>query len=99
MRPNDPVAPLLLASVLRDEAPWLEVLAREVCDAMRGRNLARKKKAVRSFRRAFDHITHGPMIEELFEGDEGEHYRIVFHDLERVVDQMCELLAQSGSEE
>lgn len=97
MRPDDPVGILIITSALRDEVPWLEVLAREVYDAMHGRSRSRKERAVRALRRALEFSLHGPMGEELFE--DAEEYRMIFHELERFLDHMQEGLAQGGSEE
>jgi hypothetical protein len=97
MRHDDPVAVLMMTSLFRDEAPWLEVLAREVYDAMQGRSRPRKERAIHSLRRALEMTLQGPFAEDLFEGS--DECRMVFHDMERFLEHMEERLAQSPSEE
>ena len=52
--PEDPTTILILTSFFREEAPWLEVLGRQVYDAIQSRNLSQKKRAVMALRRGIE---------------------------------------------
>ena len=63
--PDDPVGLLILASLIRDDAPWLYELTvdayRSTTERVRSSN---KRAAFRRLERAVEMTMHGPMIEE-----------------------------------
>jgi len=64
-KPGDPIGILILASMLKDDAPWLYELGVEVYHiAKRGRT-PEAQQAIRRFRKVLDFSLHGPFAEEM----------------------------------
>lgn len=80
---EDPVRLLMLASVLRDEMPWLYELAMEVYRATKAGLAEDAEEARRDFRRALEFCMHGPMAEDMGLGPEMHH--MLMRELERSV--------------
>lgn len=67
--PGDPVAILMVASLVRDDVPWLYELAMEVYRAVKGGNVDAIQREMRRLRRFSDVIMRGPFMEEFGYGD------------------------------
>jgi len=63
-RPDDPITILILASMFRDDLPWLYELGVDAYRAIRNRHPDALSTAQR-FRRAARHLMHGPFAEEV----------------------------------
>lgn len=66
IRPDNPIGILLATSMFRDEAPWFEVLGREVYVSMMGKNRIRTDKAVRALQLAMEFMFYTPFGKDLF---------------------------------
>jgi len=77
IKPNDPLAILLFASLLRDEAPWLYELGAEAHRAAKGGNPEEARKALGSFIRAADFLMPGPFLSD----ESGVDSRMLHHML------------------
>ena len=63
--PGDPVAILMAASLIRDEAPWLYELAMEVYRAANSGNAAAIKREMQRLERFSEAAMRGPFMEEM----------------------------------
>ena len=82
--PGDPTAILILASIFRDDAPWLYELGVDAYHALRSRR-SNAEDSVRRFSRAVDLLTHGPFMEEF--GLDPRALSIVRHELPHVLER------------
>jgi hypothetical protein len=65
-RPGEPIGILMLASMLRDDAPWLYELGLEAYRAAKSGRRDQARAAMKRFQRAAEFTLHGPMgMEEL----------------------------------
>ncbi|MGE3345210.1 MAG: toll/interleukin-1 receptor domain-containing protein [Vicinamibacterales bacterium] len=71
--PGDPVAILMAASLVRDDAPWLYELAMEVYRAVKSGNGEMIDTEVRRLRHFSELMMHGPFIHEMGFGDKESH--------------------------
>jgi hypothetical protein len=62
--PGDPVALLMMASLVRDDMPWLYELAMEVYRAVKEPNLETIKREMERLSRFRDMLIHSPFLEE-----------------------------------
>jgi len=95
--PKDPAVILIATSLFRDEAPWMEVLGREVYDAMHSRSRTRKERAMSALRHAMELMVHSPMGKEFFADSEEEY--MMFRDTMRHLEHIIERMDQTESEE
>jgi hypothetical protein len=63
--PNDPIQLVFIASIVKDEAPWLYELALDAYRTLRSGSRQDGQKALRRFIDAFEMLQNGPFIEEL----------------------------------
>jgi len=82
--PGDPVAILMVASVLRDEMPWLYELAMEVYRAAKSGNAEAIERELQRFRRFSEVMMHGPFMEEF--GLPGKEYRMIAMEFPQVLE-------------
>ncbi|MDA8231007.1 MAG: toll/interleukin-1 receptor domain-containing protein [Magnetospirillum sp.] len=80
---GDPVAILLAASVVRDDAPWLYELAMEVYRAIKSGEPSNIKKEISRIERLSETLFRSPFIEELTGGDVENH--ILFREFPRML--------------
>ncbi|MCQ4189233.1 toll/interleukin-1 receptor domain-containing protein [Methylocystis suflitae] len=71
---QDPTRFLLLASILRDDLPWLYELGVDAYRASTGANTAKAKEAQRRFLSALEMVRRGPFMEMV--GDKESYYAI-----------------------
>ncbi len=64
-RPGDPVGILIIASLVREDFPWLYELGLEAYHVAKSGNVELTQKALRTFRDAADFTLRGPLAEEL----------------------------------
>lgn len=79
---------LIMASLLRDDVPWLYELGMEVYRASRSNRKAAVKEALSRFRRAVEFTMHGPFMEEFMMRSKEGHMmmRELEHIMERLID-------------
>lgn len=63
--PKDPIQILFIASLVREEAPWLYELALDAYRTIRSGSVAKKHKALRRFVIALETLQRGPFLDEL----------------------------------
>jgi hypothetical protein len=91
--PGDPVAILMTASMVRDDAPWLYELAMEVYRAVKSGDPVAIEAEMERIRRFSDLMMHGPFMEEFgFDGKESymfmrEFPRMLKHMLARTLER------------
>jgi hypothetical protein len=71
--PGDPVAILMVASMVRDDMPWLYELAMEVYRAVKAGNAETVEREMQRLRRFSEVMMHGPFIEEFSFGGKESH--------------------------
>ena len=81
--PGDPVRLLMLASMFREDMPWLYELAMEVHRATKAGLAEDVTRARRDFRRGLEMCLHGPMMEEM--GMDPEMHHMLTRELEYAV--------------
>lgn len=64
-RSNDPLGILIIASLVRDDFPWLYEIGLETYRTVKTGNIDVMQEALREFREAFEVTLHAPFIEEL----------------------------------
>ncbi len=91
--PGDPVAILMMASVVRDELPWLYELAMEVYRAVKAGKPDVIEAEMRRLRRFSEVMMHGPFMHELGYGDKESHFIAMElpRMLERVLSRSLEM--------
>jgi hypothetical protein len=82
-RPGDPVSVLVLASMVREEAPWLYELGMEAYRSAKAGKRDDARSALRRFRRAAEFTLRGPFPPEEFGFDPR-----AFHMIARELDHM-----------
>jgi TIR domain len=78
---NDPIRILMMASVFRDDMPWIYELACETYREINRGHSADAKKAISRLRSAFKALRHGKMMD--FEDKE---YYLIFREMDRYLD-------------
>ena len=71
---DDPVGILMMASFVREEAPWLYEMAMEVYRAVKSKNLATIDQEMKQIRRFSEVIMRGPFLEEFGYGGQETHF-------------------------
>lgn len=64
-RPNDPIGILILASLVRDDFPWLYEIGIEAYRTAKSGSIDDIQEAMRIFRDAAEFTMHGPFVEEM----------------------------------
>ncbi len=75
-KPGDPLLLLMLASLVREEVPWLYELALETHRAARSGNQAEARESLERFRRASHLLMEGPFLEEFGVDPRMLHYTL-----------------------
>jgi hypothetical protein len=90
---DDPIALLMMASLVRDEIPWFYEIAMEAYHAVKGGDPAAAKKEIERLHRIRKFALHGPMSEEFgFGGEEAHMFFMEFpHMLERMLSRSIEV--------
>jgi hypothetical protein len=89
--PYDPIAILILVSMIRDDAPWLYELAMEVYRAIKSEDAEAIEREVRRFRRISESIIHGPLMEAFIGFDDKDIYMLIRElpgQIEGLINQM-----------
>jgi hypothetical protein len=95
-RPGDPIGLLIVASMLRDEMPWLYELGMEVYRAAKSGLPEEADKARRQFLRAVEILSHGPFpFEEM--GMDPKMLHMLMREIEHSM--MSEPSAETPAEE
>lgn len=81
--PGDPVAILMAASLVRDDAPWLYELAMEVYRAMKSGEPVLIENEINRLERFSDAFMHGPFLEEF--GFGGKETDILLREFPRML--------------
>ncbi len=77
--PGDPVAILMMASLVRDDMPWLYELAMEVYRAVKEGNIEAIQREIKRLHRFSDMMLRGPFMEEFgFGGKESHMFAMEF---------------------
>ncbi len=84
--PGDPVAILMMASMVRDELPWLYELAMEVYRAVKAGNTHAIEHEVRRLRQLTEFMVHTPFMHEMGYDDKESH--ILAIELPRILEHM-----------
>lgn len=71
--PGDPVAILMVASVVKDDMPWLYELAMEVYRAVKAENVEAIEREMKRLRRFSEVMMRGPLMEEFGFGGKESH--------------------------
>jgi hypothetical protein len=95
-RPDDPIMILVVASMFRDELPWLYELGHDAYRAIRARE-PEASSALHRFRRAAKNLMRGPFMEEL--GMDPMMLDMTFHEIERFCERLGPPEEESESEE
>ncbi len=83
-RSDDPIGVLIIASLVRDDFPWLYELGLEAYRGAKSSSLERAHEALRRFRDAAEATIHGPFIEEM--GIGGKEAYMMMRDLPMLID-------------
>ena len=86
-REGDPIGILIIASLVRDEFPWLYEIGLEAYHAAKGRNMDNARAALKTFRDASDATFRGPLSEMVL-GDKEAH--MMMRDLPRMIHHYVE---------
>src|SRR6185437_4958702 len=71
--PGDPVTLLMVASTVREDAPWLYELIMEVYRAIKSGDPGTIEREVHRLKRFSEEMMHGPFMEEFGMGDKETH--------------------------
>jgi hypothetical protein len=94
--PGDPVAILMVASLVRDDMPWLYEMAMEVYRAVKAGNVEAIEREMQRLRRFSELMMRGPFMEEFGFGGKESHMfamefpRMLEHTLRRTLDMRNE---------
>lgn len=80
---GDPMSVLIVASMLRDEAPWLYELGMEAYRIARRGSFEETRAALKRFHRAFLMMMRGPFLKEL--DLDPELFHMLEHEIEHLV--------------
>jgi hypothetical protein len=89
-RPDDPIAILIIASLVRDDFPWLYEIGLEAYRRAKGGNIERAHEALRTFRDAADASVRGPFMEEM--GIASKEAQVMMRELPMIIDRHMEML-------
>jgi hypothetical protein len=84
-RSDDPIGVLIIASLVRDDLPWLYEMGLEAYRGAKSSNLERAHDALRRFRDAAEATVHGPWLEEMGIGNK-EAY-MMMRDIPDLIDR------------
>jgi hypothetical protein len=92
--PGDPVAILMAASVVRDDAPWLYELAMEVYRAVKSGNVEAIEREVARLRNFSEFTMRGPFMEEYGLGGKESHMFLI--EFPRMLEHMLRRTLREG---
>jgi len=70
---NEPIAVLVIASIFRDDIPWLYELGVDAYRTAKSGSRKAAEEALRAFQRAIEFATHGPFVEKFMMDSEESH--------------------------
>jgi len=85
---EDPIGILIIASLLREDVPWLYEIGVEAYRATKSGDLEAAIEALKGFQRIVEHTLHGPFMEEFMMSSKESH--IMMHELPRVLENTIE---------
>lgn len=88
MKSNDPIGVLIVASLLRDDIPWLYEIGIEAYRTAKSGTSKAAAEALRGFQRAVEHTLHGPFMEEFMMSS--KESRMMAHELPRILEHITE---------
>lgn len=83
-RPDDPIGILIIASIVRDDFPWLYELGVEAYRTAKNGNHEATHEALQAFRNAAEVTFHGPFAEEL--GPMTKESHVMLRELPMIID-------------
>jgi len=91
-RSGDPIGILIIASLVRDEFPWLYEIGLDAYHAAKGRNIEGARDAIRTFRDVAEATIHGPFMFEMGFGDKATH--MLMRDIPMMIDHYMESILE-----
>ena len=91
-RSDDPIAILIIASLVRDDFPWLYEIGLDAYRTAKGRNTEHAHDALRVFRDAAEATVRLPFIEEM--GIGGPETHVMMRELPMIINRYMEILAK-----
>ncbi len=88
MKSNDPIGVLIVASLLRDDIPWLYEIGIEAYRTAKSGTSKAAIEALRGFQRAVEGTLHGPFMEEFMLSSKDS--RMMMHELPRLLEHITE---------
>lgn len=92
-RRRDPIQFLILASLIRDDLPWLYEIAAEAYRAYNANNRSASKRLMDQFKRSFDVLRDGPLI-EYFGGD--KYAYSIFREMNELISYLTADMDESS---
>lgn len=96
-RSESPIGLLVIASIVKDDFPWLYELGVEAYRAAKSSDYRETREAMRAFRDAADFTLHGPFMKEM--GYYPKDARAQLEELPMVIDHYMHLLDKSRMKE
>ena len=88
MKSSDPIGVLIVASLLRDDIPWLYEIGIEAYRTAKSGTSKAAAEALRGFQRAVERTLHGPFMEEFMMSS--KESRMMMHELPRILEHITE---------
>ncbi len=85
---SDPIGILIIASFLREEAPWLYEVGVEAYRTTKLGNFRASVDALKGFHRLVEHTLHGPFMEEFMMSSKETH--MMMHELPRMLEHIID---------
>lgn len=91
-RASDPVGILIIASLVRDDFPWLYEIGREAYHAAKAGSTEEMREMLKIFRDASDFTMHGPLMKEM--GFYSKEAEMMFHEFPMIIDHYTRRLLE-----
>jgi len=88
MKSNDPIGVLIVASLLRDDMPWLYEIGIEAYRTAKSGTSKAAVEALRGFQRVVERTLHGPFMEEFTMSS--KESRMMMHELPGLLEHITE---------
>lgn len=85
---EDPIGILIIASFLREDAPWLYEVGVEAYRATKSGNFKASVEALKGFHRLVEHTLHGPFMEEFMMSSKETH--MMMQELPRILEHIID---------
>jgi hypothetical protein len=89
-RPGDPISILIIASLVREDFPWLYEIGLEAYRKAKGDNVKRAYEGLTAFRDAAEFTVRGPFIEEM--GLVGKDFPMIMREIPMIIDHHMEVI-------